>query len=176
VCRRCIDSGCCGEFNACLRDNLDCRRLISCLSNCNDGDTVCQDNCVAVSSQTGVDLLVGLFACIDNRCTTAKGGSNACDPVPAPDAGPVVTADGGGPVCTDPINATACRVCLDQKCCAQVSQCVSASSACAQFGSCLDKCLDTACENQCAMQFPAGVQPLDQLDQCGTANCAQSCL
>jgi hypothetical protein len=180
TCRKCIDSGCCNEFNGCLRDNLDCRRLINCLANCNDGDTVCQDNCVAVSSQTGVDLLVGLFTCIDNKCTTEKGGSNACDPEPPGDggmggSGPPV-GDGGMAMCTDPINATPCRLCLDQKCCSQVNACVSRTSPCAMFGDCVVNCMDAACEQMCATKFPAGVQPLDNLDMCGNANCAQVCM
>jgi hypothetical protein len=175
VCRKCIDSSCCNEFNACLKDSLDCRRLISCLGNCNDGDSVCQDNCVNASSDQGVNTLVNLFMCIDKRCTTAMGGTSACDPEPAPDGGVKPPVGDGGAMCTHPTNANACRLCLDDKCCAYVQQCVSASSPCGQFGTCLDKCMDAACETMCAMQFPAGVQPLDGLSQCGDMNCAAAC-
>jgi hypothetical protein len=64
---------------------------------------------------------------------------------------------------------------MDGKCCSQESAC-SSEASCLSLLQCLAGCgSDTTCQNNCATQYPAGVQPANALGSCYQTNCSTQC-
>jgi hypothetical protein len=182
VCDKCVDSKCCAELDFC-GNSAECRAFYNCLRACPDVNPApCEAACENMHPM-GIQPLVNLFRCLDDKCTVE------CPVTPPPDGGaggtPGTGGGGGGTppgdagpaVCTNKPNDTVCRMCVNQKCCAEFSAC-NGNAMCVQFDQCFNACAigDTACENGCAMKFPGGITAYDKFSTCVNGPCGASCM
>jgi hypothetical protein len=72
ACQTCVDSMCCSDVTACSGDPT-CGSLVTCISNCAQGDQTCANTCGSMYS-SAVTEYNNLGMCVMSGCTTACGG------------------------------------------------------------------------------------------------------
>jgi hypothetical protein len=119
--------------------------------------------CVALTSVMGGNMGAGGTAG-SNTQTGGKGGTSGQG------------GTSGPATCTSSIGASTCRMCIDQKCCLELTTCQN-SGPCGSLLTCLGNCADgdQACVNACATANQAGVPPLNNLFDCLDAKCTEAC-
>jgi hypothetical protein len=133
--------GQCGEKNCCPEMEA-CLKDTNCLACLQGDDAKC----------TG-PVLDKLNSCLDTKCKDECSGT--CN-------------DGGGEYGSGDF---ACDSCQDKElttggcCAAEATKCTN-NKACTDLNACLGKCTTQACTEQCAKQFPNGVNDLNALLDC----------
>jgi len=153
-CETCVEDNCCAELQDCdPAGTTDCGKLVVCLNACADGDSACQDACLAAdTTMAGLTSLQGLFSCYDTSCKTDP----ACE----------------YPICDSMLLLADqdCAMCLGTSCCNDIKGCV-ADMGCAD-------CLTTAPPDAGMPCGTAGSasDTLWQTEQtCETTSCAPVC-
>ncbi len=115
---------------------------------------------------------IAVFSCAQGESLTTPAGGTG---------GTVLGGDGGGGAPGDcPLAATdpTCNTCLQAQCKKECNGCAT-NTACTDLLACVQPCTDTACENTCKGQFPAGEAPLsayiDSTSGCLGTKCSQQC-
>jgi hypothetical protein len=139
---------------------------------CLTGENVC----IAISAMPGFGGSTGTGG---NTQTGGKGGTPGGQGGTPGGQGGTPGGQGGTPgngTCPSAIGATTCRMCIDQKCCLELTTCQN-SAPCGNLLSCLGKCADNdqACVNACANANQAGITPLNNLFDCLDGKCTEAC-
>ncbi len=170
TCTSCFNQNCCAQFTTC-NNTPACPALLDCVSKCASNDNACANAC-AGRLPAGVTPLNNFLDCSSTSCRAAcsSSGAGGAGGAPVVDAGPAPMS------CVSPANASPCRACLDQNCCAQFSACTG-STTCPALLDCLAKCpaTDSACSVACTNRFPTGVAPLNSFLDCNSARCRTVC-
>jgi hypothetical protein len=145
-CGDCLFDQCNIAYCECT-DEKACTSLITCIEACSPMMPDCASGCSATYS-TGFAEFTIASSCAGTLCAPSCPGSDPVKP---------------------------CDLCLAQKCEPQLEACL-ANIECFQLIDCYMPCMgNMMCQQQCAMMYPNGVQPVDALFGCAGMGCGSSC-
>jgi hypothetical protein len=143
------------QCSACM-SNTDCVAWLNCVVQC--ADSTCESGCTSQhpdGSQVGL-AWIGNSGCIGTQCAT-----------PCALDGCGLSTNGAYPECD---------ACIESSCCTQGKACAN-DAECGSALTCVQGCAsgDTACEDNCANQYPAGYQKLIDFFDCLSQMCSGTC-
>ncbi len=155
TCGACMEASCMSQCNACV-SNTECLAWLNCVVGCSD--TTCENACTSQhpeGSEVGL-AWIGNSGCIGTQCAT-----------PCALDGCGLSTNGTYPECD---------ACIESSCCTQGKACAN-DAECESALTCVQGCTsgDTACEDNCANQYPTGYQKLIDFFDCLSQMCSGKC-
>jgi hypothetical protein len=144
---------------------------------CGDVTSVsdCTNECNAeLSGDECGSLSLGLTMCAFDKfgCGFLEGEFDAGALLQA--CGPQSSAYLGCQACQADTGDSACETCEKTSCCAE-RKAMYENPDMAKFTACLSNCADTACQQNCAGQYPSLGQYTEAVQACTTSKCQSAC-